>query len=57
VQGLTPAALQRKPTERELDLGRTFLRDSMAEGKVPLREAVTDMLWAIVTSPTFQYVN
>ncbi|MCE9608646.1 MAG: DUF1549 and DUF1553 domain-containing protein [Chthoniobacter sp.] len=57
VELLYLAALQRKPTEHEFDLGRTFLRDSTADGKVPLREAVTDMLWAIVTSPAFQYVN
>ncbi len=51
------SALQRQPTERELTLGAAFLEASSAEQKLPLREAVADMLWAIMTSPAFQYVN
>jgi hypothetical protein len=51
------AALQRRPEEKELALGIAFLDDATGRGKLPLREAVGDMLWAIVTSPAFQYVN
>jgi hypothetical protein len=51
------AALQRKPLEKELTLGGAFLNDSMTDGKLTLRDAVADMLWAMVTSPAFQYVN
>jgi len=34
-----------------------FLTDSTTVGQTPLREAAVDMLWAILTSPAFQYVN
>jgi hypothetical protein len=51
------AALQRKPSENELTLGCAFLNHSMTDGELPLRDAVADMLWAMVTSPAFQYVN
>jgi hypothetical protein len=50
------AALQRKPSEAELTLGCDFLKESTADG-IQLREVVSDMLWSIVTSPAFQYVN
>ncbi len=57
VETIYLAALQRKPSEKELVLGRAFLQDSMTEGKLSPRDAAADMLWAIVTSPAFQYVN
>jgi hypothetical protein len=51
------AALQRRPGDKELKLGVAFLQLSLTEGKLPPSQAVRDMLWAIATSPSFQYVN
>ncbi len=56
VELLYLATLQRGPTAEEIALGVAFLRESN-DDKIPLRDAVKDMLWAIVTSPAFQYVH
>ena len=57
IERLYLAALQRKPTESERSLGVDYLQTSPAEGKVSTRDAVTDILWAIFTSPGFQYIH
>ena len=57
IERLYLATLQRKPTDSELSLGVEYLQTSPAEGKVSTRDAVTDILWAIFTSPGFQYIH
>jgi hypothetical protein len=57
VELLYLATLQRNPTEKELTLGTAFLTTATATEHLPLREATADMLWSILTSPAFQYVN
>lgn len=60
VQRLYRSILSREPSASELSLASKYLqRAQQADGASPgvLRQAVGDLMWALVVSPEFQYVR